>query len=337
MSSRTQLFFNFLVTPVHSLQGSIMTEIGQRQWEWSQVISSKGSSVVIIDPGVGAHVNRIQSNYSEIRNFGTLVNLFYKYRDKYLINANLRADASSSFGRNNRWGLFPSISAGWRFSNEKWLSSWDFLDEGMLRAGYGMAGNEPGNPYGRFGTFVNTSPSLYMLNSATIPSQTNLVNLKWQTVESYNLGLDLTLLNNRLYIQGEFYDKLTRDLLHSNYRIPTSSGFSILPYYNGGEIRNFGWEASMRYNVLRRTDLSVTMNFNIARNTNSFLKFPDNFQNVRGTSIGNGVYPTMAQVGQPVGSFTVSDTRAFIPPPVKPMPVMPMVLLNLMQTATAFR
>ncbi len=303
MSSRTQLFFTPLVTPVHSLQGSIMTEIRQSQAEWSQVVSSKGSSVIIIDPGVGAHVSRIQSNYSELRSFGTLVNLFYKYRDKYLINANLRADASSSFGRNNRWGLFPSISAGWRFSNENWFSSWDFLNEGMLRAGYGKAGTEPGNPYSRFGTFVNTDPSLYIFNSATIPSQTNLVNLKWQTVESYNLGLDLTLLNNRLTVQGEFYDKLTSDLLHQRYRIPTSSGFNVLPWYNGGEIRNYGWEASVRYNFLRRPGLSATVNFNIARNTNKFLKFPDNFQNIVGTSIGNGVYPRMAQVGQPVGSF----------------------------------
>jgi TonB-linked SusC/RagA family outer membrane protein len=303
ISSRTQLILTPIVTTVHSLTGSLMVEVGQIMNEWSQVVSGKGPSMIITDPSIGSHVTNIRSNFVNNRSFGTLGSINYKYRDKYLLSANLRADASSSFGRNNRWGLFPSGSVGWRFSHEDWLSSWDFLNNGMLRLGYGQAGKEPSNPYDRFGLFVNANPNLYINNPAIVPDRIDLTNLRWETVESYNLGLELSFLNHRLFISGDLYDKVTSDILWRNYQISLSSGFDRLVWFNGGKIRNYGWEASLRYNIIRTRNLNITANFNTSRNINSFLEFPDNFNNIVGASIGNGVYPRMAQVGQPVGSF----------------------------------
>jgi TonB-linked SusC/RagA family outer membrane protein len=303
IASRNQLIFTPVSTAVHTLSGSLMAEVSRRVSENSDVRTGNGPSVSLTDPSVGAPIKSISSNFADSRSFGVLGSLNYKYMDKYLVSVIARADASSSFGENNRWGIFPSFSVGWRFSNESWFSSWDFISNGMLRAGYGQAGREPSNPYDRFGLFVNANPNLYIENPAIVPSKIDLTNLKWQMLEAYNLGLELSFLNERLYLSADLYDKITNDILWRNYSIPSSSGFPRLAWFNGGKIRNYGWEASMRYNIVRRKDLSLIVNFNIARNINSFLEFPDNFNNLVGTSIGNGVYPRMAQVGQPVGSF----------------------------------
>jgi TonB-linked SusC/RagA family outer membrane protein len=303
ISSRTRILFTPIVTSVHSLTGVVLVEVEQQQNQWSQVKSGNGPSMFLSDPAIGAPVKDIRSNLIENRQFGTMGNVNYKYRDKYLFTLNMRADASSSFGKNNRWGFFPSSSLGWRFSNEDFMARYTWLNSGLLRAAWGQAGRQIQNPYFRFGLFTNANPNLYITKPAIIPNRIDLTNLRWETVESYNLGVDLSFLNNRLHVTGDLYDRYTSDILWPNYSIPASSGFNSLRFYNGGEIRNYGWEASVRYNFLKTESLSIAANFNIARNINAYTEFPDNFNNLVGTSIGNTVYPRMAQIGQPVGSF----------------------------------
>jgi TonB-linked SusC/RagA family outer membrane protein len=303
ISSRTRFLFTPVVTSIHSLTGVMLLEIEQQNNEWSQVTNGNGPSMYISDPAGGMPVRAISSNLVENRGLGTMANVNYKYLDKYLLTVNLRADASSSFGRNNRWGFFPSLSLGWRFSSEDFMSQYAWLNNGMLRAGWGQAGRQIQNPYFRFGLFSNANPNLYITNPAIIPTRIDLTNLRWETVESYNLGVDLSLLDNRLQLTGDLYDRYTSDILWPNYSIPASSGFNSLRFFNGGKIRNYGWEASARYIFVRTAALNLTGNFNIAHNINAYTEFPDNFNNIVGTSLGNTVYPRMAQIGQPVGSF----------------------------------
>lgn len=303
ISSRSQLIFTPVVTSTHRLTTTLLGQISQRKGEFSRMVGRNGPTLQITDPSAAPHVQGLNSRSFDVRSLGTMLSVNYKFRDKYIASAIIRGDASSSFGRDNRWGVFPSFSLGWRFSNEAWFSGMDALNNGMLRVGYGQAGKEPGNPYDRFGVFVNASPSQYILNDVIIPNQIELANLKWQTVESWNLGLELSLINRRINISGDIYNKVTKDILWRNYDIPSSSGFNRLVWFNGGQLENRGWEGALNLVAIRRDDINLTLNFNISRNINSFLEFPDNFNNLVGTEIGNGVYPRMAQIGQPVGSF----------------------------------
>lgn len=302
LMSRTQAFitpFNF--NNNHSLTGVLMWEMEQKQGEWMSLINSRGPSIDITDPASDAPMVWIGSGSSQSRLYGALASINYIYKDKYIVSANMRSDASSVFGENNRWGLFPSVSVGWRFSEESFLENALFINDAKLRLSWGEAGKAPSNPYARHALYETQSQ--YMEYPTVVPTQIQLVNLRWQTVTTWNAGIDLALLSDRLFINADVYRKLTTDLLWDNYDIAKSSGFNQLKFFNGGELENKGWEYLMRGQVIKRKDLIVELNFNISQNINSFLSFPENFNTERDVTIGNGDYPRKAEVGKPIGSF----------------------------------
>ncbi|MBV2247499.1 MAG: SusC/RagA family TonB-linked outer membrane protein [Lentimicrobium sp.] len=287
----------------HQLSGAF-TWITDNAWSESMYVSSmKTPSVNIQDPAVDAQINWISSNSSERRTLSGLGNINYKYLDRYMLQTILRADAHSSFGASNRWGLFKGVSVGWRFSGEPFLSSLDFLGESKLRFGWGVSGRQPSDVYARFATYESTSTGSYMDNPAIAPTRPQLINLRWETITSYNLGLDLNLFDDRVYLQGDIYKKVTFDILFDDYQIPLSTGYDELRYLNGGEMTNTGWELMFDWKVVRTKDWYVSLNFNTSRNVNVFNKLPDNFNTERSTSIGNGQYPQIVQQGKPIGSF----------------------------------
>jgi len=304
--TRSQLRFTPRLNEIHSLSGMLMFEADQDKGEWSKLVGRNGPSTSIQDPASNVPITSLWSNTWQTHVLGTLANLNYKFKDRYITQLNLRADASSRFGSNHRWGIFPSAAFAWRFSEEPWLSGLTFLTESKLRFSWGQSGRQPsGGSYARYGTFDTPSvgqPSQYIEGAIVIPKGIQLTNLKWQTVTQNNLGLDLSLFN-RINITGELYTKLTTDLLWGNYQIPSSSGFGSLNQYNGGKLRNEGWELSVGALVLRRQTTTLRLNFNLSQNTNSFEEFPENFNNEVDLSIGNGKYPRKAQLGQPIGSF----------------------------------
>ena len=107
----------------------------------------------------------------------------------------------------------------------------------------------------------------------------------------------------RLYLQGELYKKTTHDLVFAPYYISLTSGFTNVPYFNGGELENKGWELMVAYNMIRKKDLKVSLNFNSSHNENAFVSFPGNFNKEKDVTLGNGKYPLRVEEGQPVGSF----------------------------------
>lgn len=301
--TRSQLFFFPRINTNHVFTGTLMFETDQSSDEASALMGRNGGSTSIQDPAANPRLNYISSTQAQTRILGLFGSAGYVMYDRYIINANLRADASSRFGANNRWGLFPSFSTAWRFSEEAFLENLAILSSGKLSYSYGLAGKQPGNPYDRHAIFNSVASGQYIEAPIIVPLQVQLANLKWQTLYSHNLRLDVGLMNDRLTFTGEIYRKVTEDLLWENYSIPKSSGYTSLKWFNGGSVENKGWEFQTFMTVISRSTMNLSINFNISRNVNTFLSFPENFNNERDQSIGNYEFPRRANVGQPIGSF----------------------------------
>ena len=304
ISTESQLAFDSpFRNEKHVLSGSLTWMTEQSGYEWMNLQSNKTPSTDIQDPSINSQINWIGTGSGESRLLGASLNLNYKYLDRYLFTGILRADAHSSFGANNRWGLFKGLSAGWRFSEEPFLQHFEWLGESKLRASWGVSGRQPGDPYARFATYQSTYTGSYITYPAIVPTQVQLNNLQWESISSYDVGLELNLFDDRLFVETDMYQKITSDLLFSKYAIPVSSGFDQLRFLNGGELENRGWELMLDWKVIRKENFRWSVNFNTSQNINSFNELPDNFNTERSTSISNGEYPLRVVEGEPIGSF----------------------------------
>lgn len=240
----------------------------------------------------------------EVRFLRSVNNFNYKAFDRYMFQGVVTFDANSAFGKNNRWGTFYGLAAGWRFSNERFFRSFrPWLGESKLYVNYGVSGTQPRDPYARFAIFETTNPGRYIQAPAIEPLNVELNNLRWEKVSSYDIGIELNLFKNKVYLQGSYYQKTTTDMLFDRYKIPYSSGFTQLRYYNGGSITNEGWEFMGSFTIIRKNDWLWTLNANTSRNVNTFNELPDNFNTETSTSITNGEYPRRVKEGEAIGSF----------------------------------
>lgn len=287
----------------HVLSGAATWITRQSSYEWLNIQSNKTPSTDIQDPSIDAQINWIGNGSGESRELGALMNLNYKLKDRYMIQTILRADAHSSFGSNNRWGVFKGVSVGWRFSSENFFQTYEWLGESKLRASWGVSGRQPGDAYARFATYGSTSNGSYILGTAIVPSQIQLNNLQWESISSLDIGIELNLFKDKVYIEADVYEKITSNLLFDRYDIPSSSGFTQLKFLNGGELVNKGWELMAEYRIIRTDNWRWSVNFNTSQNVNSFTRLPDNFNTEKSTSIGNGQYPQRVVEGEPIGSF----------------------------------
>jgi TonB-linked SusC/RagA family outer membrane protein len=304
INTETQLAFDSpFKNKDHMLSGALTWVTNQSAYEWLNIQSNKIPSTDIQDPSINGQINWIGDGSGETRELGALGNVNYKYRDRYMLQTILRADAHSSFGANHRWGVFKGISVGWRFSEESLFKKIPFLGESMLRLSWGISGRQPGDAYARFATYESTSTGSYINYPAIVPAQAELRNLQWESITSTDIGLEVNLFKDRLYVEGDLYNKVTSDLLFPDYDIPNSSGYSSLRFLNGGELENHGWELALDVKVIRKKDFRLSLNLNASQNINSFNALPDNFNIERSTSIGNREYPRRVENGQPIGSF----------------------------------
>src|SRR5690554_952124 len=188
------------------------------------------------EPRSGMNQNTMNSYYFRMN---------HSFRDRYLLGATFRADGASNFGMNNKYGYFPSISAGWRISEESFFEPLlSTVSQAKLRASYGIVGNAsiPNyrtiSQYGNGSTIFNNELTSYVVLS-------NLGNkdLKWESSHQFNIGLDMRFFNNRLEVIMDYYSKSTRDLLFEK-QIPITTGYART-WTNLGEIRNDGFEATI--------------------------------------------------------------------------------------------
>lgn len=225
-----------------------------------------------------------------IRSFFSRVN--YSYDDRYLLQANVRFDGSSRFDEGNRWGAFPSFSAGWRISNEQFMENVDWLSNLRLRTSWGQLGNVRVSANERLGLFqylnsYNLDLS-YQFNNEVVPAAavTDAGNpdISWETTTMTNFGVDVGLLDDRIEVVAEYFRNYTDGILLS-LPIPSTIGVNP-PAQNAGEVSNIGWEVDVTYRSPSRAnngfEYEVGVNFSDAVNTIESLSgggpfYPDNF------------------------------------------------------------
>ena len=224
----------------------------------------------------------------------------YAYDDKYLFTASIRTDGSSKFGSNNKWGTFPSVSAGWRVSNEAFMRDVRLVSDLKLRASWGLVGN---NRIGNYDAIARTSTSYYVLNGSLVNSvdPVNYPNpdLGWEKTRQVNLGFDLGLLNERIHLEADFYNSRSVDLL-LNVPVPTLTGYAS-QLQNIGQVENKGMEYLIRTrNIVGAFKWSTDANISFNRNKVLALG-PDARPIYAGApSAGNTFITT---IGQPIATF----------------------------------
>lgn len=198
--------------------------------------------------------------------------LNYSLMDKYLFNFTIRADGSSVFGANNKWGYFPSAAVAWNLHKESFMKDINWLNESKIRLSYGQIGNQAIGPYGSLATANNT---YYVSGASTVVGYlpgTSLPNpnLKWETTTTLNAGIDFGFFNSRLSGSFEYYKSNTTDLLVDR-KLPTVLGYSSISA-NLGEIQNTGIEASLSGFIISTTNLTWSATANISANKNKLVK-----------------------------------------------------------------
>ena len=302
INSETVIKFEPIKNNRHNLSGIAMLSIDQDQDEFILTETGNSPSTFISDPAASSMRQGLNSGSAVLNSIGILANIHYKFIDRHIFQINMRTDASSRFGANSRWGSFPSASYAWRFSDEPFLKTFKFLSDGKLRFSYGLSGNSDVRAYDRHALYASTGKGSYMDIQSIIPTQAQLQKLKWETSNTFNAGLDISLFANRVELVAEYYDKITENILWPNYKLPSSAGFSVLKQYNDGRIQNSGFEITANVTLIKKKDLTVRLNYNIFFNENKFLSFPANIVNEQ-IDITNGKYPVKAEIGKAVGSF----------------------------------
>lgn len=197
---------------------------------------------------------------------------FYGFDDRYLITATIRRDGSTRFGRDKKWGTFPSASVAWRISKESFLADTKWLEDLKLRVGYGKTGNQEIDNYKSPLTYSQGGKVLN--NGRWVTSyqigQNENPNLRWESTSQFNAGIDFSVFKGRLNGTLEYYDKRTKDLLFT-YNVPSPPYLFPTILANVGEIGNKGIELSLSAGVVQRKDFSWDVSFNISRNYNEIL------------------------------------------------------------------
>lgn len=209
--------------------------------------------------------------------------LNYTYRGKYMANLTARADGSSRFGVNNRWGVFPAVGLAWNIKEEKFLQNVKSISSMKIRASYGLVGNQ------NFTYFSNHPNSILLSNYVAQglwnsganyadrlgiePVQLANPNLKWETTAQLDVGIDIGLVKEKIHLSIDYYQKQTKDVLVP-VAIPRSTGFST-QIQNAGQVENKGIEVNLEAKILNKKDLTWDLNFNFATNQNLITSLPN--------------------------------------------------------------
>lgn len=243
----------------------------------------------------------------------TFLRADYGYNDKYLLAVTVRRDGSSRFGVSNRYGVFPSVSAGWRISEEAFMDGISLISDFKIRGGWGEMGNQlavaPQNQFYLYGGSTNTSN--YDLNgsgSSSLqgfrPTRIGNPNAKWETNVTTNIGFDAGLLDNKLQVTFDWYTKQTKDLLY-NPALPGSAGAADAPFINIAEMKNTGVDIQVIYKQKVSNDLSFEGNLTFTSYNNKIVKVVDatnNYFDSFQPSNRIGSFNRNME-GQPVSSF----------------------------------
>ena len=293
----------------HRGDAMIGTEISRQDYK---MYSSKRYELAILNtdymwPSAGAGrqlADGFGEGFSLVSFFGKIN---YTYDDKYLASFTIRRDGSSRFGSSNQYGTFPSVSAGWRISQEKFMESTKgWLDNLKLRYSWGQTGNQEISNTARYTLYkavistglwgsgqAGTSYDIlgsnggYDLPNGYVRNQRGNDDIKWETTTQHNIGLDFGILGNEIYGSFDWYNKKTKDILLLMDGI-AAMGEGAVQWINAGEVKNNGWEFTVGYRHALPNGFSWDINGNISKYSNEITKLPETVA-AKGTYGGNGV------------------------------------------------
>lgn len=320
-STTNTLSYKFDLQKKHNFDVLVGTEYGESRPDFGFSLNATSSNSVFGDM-THAYMSYMKNNNAaavtgtpcdDSRSMSYFGRINYNFDEKYMLSAIMRADGNSKFAPGKRWGYFPSVSAGWVISNEKFMAktvSWlDFL---KLRAGWGQNGNaQTINNFQWQGAFAFNTSSYYTFNgnpdqyvSGAAPSRLPNEDLTWETSEQLNIGLDARFLSGRLGFTLDWYNKKTKDLLVAVPVDPTT-GFST-QMKNAGTVENKGVELSLSWNDKIGKDFQYNVGWNMSYNHNEVTEVKSNQKYNNGGNdllAQNTGYMARFEEGHPIGYF----------------------------------
>ncbi len=209
-------------------------------------------------------------DYSMDRLLGAFLSFNYSFKNTYLLDLSFREDGSSKFGSDNKIAPFWAAGLGWNLHQTDFIKSLNIINQLRLKANTGLTGSVSFTPYMANTLYSYYKDDWYSTGVGAVVSQYGNEDLKWQRTRNYDIGLDLGILDNRLYFSGRYYRKLTKDML-TDISLPPSTGFSSYKE-NLGDIKNNGIELNAKLNILKTKDWSVSLNGNFVHNKNTLVK-----------------------------------------------------------------
>jgi TonB-linked SusC/RagA family outer membrane protein len=291
----------------HSLTWMLGAELSKSAWEGTQIIKDQLTSndirVLTADGELVSNSGWKDSATKE--SFFSRVN--YGYDDRYLLSVILRADASSKFGDNYRWGYFPSVSAAWRITEESFMEGTkDWLSNLKLRLSYGRVGNDNIGTY-LYGSTMQAFPTVF--GTAYRMSNNANPDLKWEASVEYGGGLELGLFDNRISLTVEPYYKTTKDMLLQPSVSPVLGGSDYTdiqtPYMNMGQVDNKGVDIALNTVNIQSGDFNWSTNVTLSINRNEVKELDEQETTIYGSLDWYAAFQTvsMIAVGQPIGVF----------------------------------
>lgn len=257
------------------------------------------------DASQAGFLDATSTSISTKRTMAFMARAHYAFKSKYIASFTLRREGSSVFGKNNRWGNFPGVSFKWIASDEEFMETTKgWLSMLAVRPSWGISGNPPssaGNSYSRYVPYDS-----YIDLPSTKPTSLRLAGLKWEKTNSWNLGMDLGLFDDRFTFDLNAYHKRTSDLLFSSLAVPSTSGFTTQAYRNVGSMDNDGYEVNFYANrLLKKGNFSVDFNFNFSNNLNTIINLDESVlrENNAKYNYSNGEYLSRLENGHSYGSI----------------------------------
>lgn len=239
--------------------------------------------------------------------------VFYSYQNKYLFTATIRRDGSSKFGKNNRYGYFPSFSLGWNVAEEKFMENVHWFDQLKLRGGYGVLGNQEIDNYQYSSTIttgINYPDGNGGLLQGAFPKNFANPDIKWEETAMTNVGIDFMAFNNRLSLTADYYVKNTKDILLT-VPIPISSGGANDPIRNAGKIRNNGFEFNLGWMDQPNPDISYGINLIGSFNKNKVIAMGSESGSIKGGSTNQNITTSETKAGYPIGGYWLISTAGY--------------------------
>lgn len=240
--------------------------------------------------------------------------VFYSFDNRYLIQATIRRDGSSKFGTGNHWGNFPSVSAGWNLSEEKFFKkNVKWVDQLKFRVGYGELGNQEIDNY-MYSAIVSSGINYPNVGNGVytgaFPKNFANPDIKWESTSMTNVGIDFLAFNSRLSVTMDYYIKNTKDIL-LQVPIPPSTGSASNPVRNAGKIRNRGFEFNIGWNDRIGKDWAYSASFNGSFSKNKVVNMGTDSQYITGGTVHGGTWTTKTIAGYPIAGFWLIPTDGY--------------------------